>query len=140
MKGHYGEDFTAWQCTFPTASRSTPGARVAGPMLLRDAEIFLRPMPDRGLFGEVEGLHDLRRRPHHERSRRNFAAFRDELPNLFPDDPRAQALSKSVFTLNEFLLQELPGYEPPRVGAKALVHGHCHHKAIMKMGAERAIR
>ena len=33
------------------------------------------------------------------------AVFRDELTNLFPKDERAQALSKQVFLLSEFLEQ-----------------------------------
>src|SRR5713101_4007846 len=30
-------------------------------------------------------------------------------------------------------------FEFPRLQRKALVHGHCHHKAIMGMGSEEAI-
>ena len=66
------------------------------------------------------------------------AAFRDELPNLFPDDEDARRLSENTFTLGEFLASEADGYEPPRLeGRKALVHGHCHHKSIMGAGPER---
>ncbi len=60
-----------------------------------------------------------------------IAAFRDELPNLFPDDDRARQLSSSVFTLGEFLSQHVDGYEPPKLERKALLHVHCHHKSIM---------
>src|SRR5690606_26759612 len=55
-----------------------------------------------------------------------IAAFRDELPNLFPDDDRARQLSSSVFTLGEFLSQHVDGYEPPKLERKALLHVHCH--------------
>ncbi len=65
--------------------------------------------------------------------------FRDELTNLFPKDERAQALSKQVFLLSEFLEQRAKTFPLPKLGRRALVHGHCHHKAIMKMTAEEAV-
>ena len=67
------------------------------------------------------------------------AVFRDELTNLFPKDDRAQALSKQVFLLSEFLEQCAPHFQLPQLPRRALVHGHCHHKAIMKMTAEEAV-
>ena len=67
------------------------------------------------------------------------AAFRDELINLFPHDEDAKRLTQQTFTLGEFLAEELDGYEPPRLSRKALVHGHCHHKSIMGVDAERAL-
>jgi FAD/FMN-containing dehydrogenase/Fe-S oxidoreductase len=65
------------------------------------------------------------------------AVFRDELTNLFPHDEDAKRLSEQFFTLAELLTAE--GYEPPAVGARVLVHGHCHHKAIMGMDADKAL-
>jgi Fe-S oxidoreductase len=67
------------------------------------------------------------------------AVFRDELTNLFPKDDRAQALSKQVFLLSEFLEQRAQNFQLPKLQRHALVHGHCHHKAIMKMTAEEAV-
>jgi len=68
------------------------------------------------------------------------AVFRDELTNLFPHDARAQALSKQTFLLSEFLEQELnPGATLPQLNRKALLHGHCHNKSIMKMTAEESL-
>jgi Fe-S oxidoreductase len=67
------------------------------------------------------------------------AVFRDELANLFPADERAQALSKQVFLLSEFLEQRAQTFAIPKLARRALVHGHCHHKAIMKMTAEEAV-
>jgi FAD/FMN-containing dehydrogenase/Fe-S oxidoreductase len=68
------------------------------------------------------------------------AVFRDELLNLFPHDERAQALSKQTFLLSEFLEQELaPNSQLPQLPRKALLHGHCHHKSIMKMTAEESL-
>jgi Fe-S oxidoreductase len=67
--------------------------------------------------------------------------FRDELTNLFPKDERAQALSKQVFLLSEFLEQRAnnDAFPLPKLTRRALIHGHCHHKAIMKMTAEEAV-
>jgi FAD/FMN-containing dehydrogenase/Fe-S oxidoreductase len=67
------------------------------------------------------------------------AVFRDELTNLFPKDERAQALSKQVFLLSEFLEQKAQNFPLPQLPRRALVHGHCHHKAVMKMTAEEAV-
>jgi FAD/FMN-containing dehydrogenase/Fe-S oxidoreductase len=64
------------------------------------------------------------------------AVFRDELGNLFPDDEDAKRLAKQTFLLSEFLTREVDDYQPPRLARKALVHGHCHHKAVMKMTDE----
>src|SRR5258708_3994887 len=67
------------------------------------------------------------------------AVFRDELTNLFPNDKRAQALSKQVFLLSEFLEQRAKDFPLPKLPRRALIHGHCHHKAIMKMTAEESV-
>jgi Fe-S oxidoreductase len=67
------------------------------------------------------------------------AVFRDELTNLFPKDERAQALSKQVFLLSEFLEQRAKNFPLPKLPRRALIHGHCHHKAIMKMAAEESV-
>ena len=68
------------------------------------------------------------------------AVFRDELVNLFPHDARAQALSKQTFLLSEFLQQRLAANAVlPQLNRKALLHGHCHHKSIMKMTAEESL-
>ncbi|GCE50878.1 FAD/FMN-containing dehydrogenase [Thermosporothrix hazakensis] len=65
------------------------------------------------------------------------AVFRDELRNLFPHDENAKRLSQQMMLLSEFLEQQ--GYNVPKLQRKALVHGHCHHKAIMKLRDEEAI-
>jgi FAD/FMN-containing dehydrogenase/Fe-S oxidoreductase len=64
------------------------------------------------------------------------AVFRDELPNLFPHDQDARRLSRQAFLLSEFLIHKLESYQPPRLPRKAVVHGHCHHKAVMGMSDE----
>ena len=65
------------------------------------------------------------------------AAFRDELVNLFPNDEDAKRLSEQTYLFSEFLARE--HYQPPELKRKAVVHGHCHHKAIMHMDAEVAL-
>ena len=67
------------------------------------------------------------------------AVFRDELVNLFPNDARARRLSERTFLLSEFLEKEATGFQPPRLDRKALVHGHCHHKSVMKMTDEESV-
>jgi FAD/FMN-containing dehydrogenase/Fe-S oxidoreductase len=67
------------------------------------------------------------------------SVFRDELHNLFPTDPRATRLRNQTFLLSEFLEHQAPGYKPPQLGRKVLLHGHCHHKAIMKLSDEESL-
>ena len=67
------------------------------------------------------------------------AAFRDELPGLMPHDEDAKRLSLQALTLAELLQRQAPEWEPPRLAAKALVHGHCHQEAVIGMDAERQL-
>jgi FAD/FMN-containing dehydrogenase/Fe-S oxidoreductase len=67
------------------------------------------------------------------------AVFRDELINLFPDDERAHKLSRQTFLLSEFLEKKAGHFQLPKLSAEALLHGHCHHKALMKMTDEEAV-
>jgi len=67
------------------------------------------------------------------------AVFRDELHNLFPHEENATRLSKQVFTLAEFLEKHAPDFKIPQLKRRAIVHGHCHHKAIMKMDHEKSV-
>jgi FAD/FMN-containing dehydrogenase/Fe-S oxidoreductase len=66
------------------------------------------------------------------------SVFRDELRNLFPDNPRAERLRRQTFVLSEFLTRFAPDYAPP-LPRTVLLHGHCHQKAIMKMDHEVAL-
>ena len=67
------------------------------------------------------------------------AVFRDELLNLFPRDQRVERLSEQTYLLSEFLTKRAPDFELPRLERKAILHGHCHHKSIMKMNEEEAV-
>jgi FAD/FMN-containing dehydrogenase/Fe-S oxidoreductase len=63
------------------------------------------------------------------------SVFRDELKRLFPYDEDALRLSKNAMTISEFLVEHSQ-FEFPRLNRKAIVHGHCHDKAVMKMKCE----
>ncbi len=67
------------------------------------------------------------------------AVFRDELTGLFPHDEDAKRLSQQTFLLSEFLNRKVKDYRPPQLRRKALVHAHCHHRAVMKTTDEEAI-
>jgi Fe-S oxidoreductase len=54
----------------------------------------------------------------------------------FPHDENARKLAENTFTLSEFLDKKVPGFQPPKVQRKAVVQGHCHHKAIMRFKEE----
>jgi FAD/FMN-containing dehydrogenase/Fe-S oxidoreductase len=58
------------------------------------------------------------------------SVFKDEALELFPNDARAQKLSKQVWLLADWLSAEAPDWVDGRLaGAQVLLHGHCHHKA-----------
>jgi Fe-S oxidoreductase len=65
--------------------------------------------------------------------------FRDELRNLFPTDARADKLRTQTFLLSEFLERHAPDFRRPALNASVLLHGHCHHKALMKMTDEESL-
>jgi Fe-S oxidoreductase len=65
------------------------------------------------------------------------AAFRDELLQLYPNQENAKRLHSHMFTLSEFL--ESRRVPLPTLRCKAIVHGHCHHKAVMGFDAEATI-
>jgi FAD/FMN-containing dehydrogenase/Fe-S oxidoreductase len=67
------------------------------------------------------------------------AVFRDELTNLLPNEMNARRLKEQTFLLGEFLAKKAPNYRLPQLKRKAIVHGHCHHRAIMGMGAEEQV-
>jgi Fe-S oxidoreductase len=68
------------------------------------------------------------------------AAFRDELPNLLPDDRDAKLLSERTLTLSEFLVDHAPEeWRPDRLNRRAIVHRHCHQQAVMGFDADRSL-
>lgn len=79
------------------------------------------------------------------------SVFRDELRNLFPKHELAQKLGKQVVLFADFLKSS--GYRPAQLAiesptrgktseklpVKAIVHGHCHHKALWNMSPEEEL-
>lgn len=65
------------------------------------------------------------------------AVFRDEMLSLFPERPAAKRLSQQAFLFDEYL--QRIGYQPPRLERRAIVHGHCHRKALMGIEATQEI-
>jgi FAD/FMN-containing dehydrogenase/Fe-S oxidoreductase len=65
------------------------------------------------------------------------AVFRDELLQLFPEDPRARRLSEQTFTLAEILTRT--GASLPHREGRVLVHAHCHHHAVLGLQADRQL-
>lgn len=63
------------------------------------------------------------------------AVFRDELGNLLPDEPAAEALAELAVTPSEFFART--GWEPPRRRGRALLHVHCHERAVLTADADR---
>jgi FAD/FMN-containing dehydrogenase/Fe-S oxidoreductase len=62
-----------------------------------------------------------------------FAVFRDEAVNLFPHRSDAKALSRQTTLLDQFIH---PHAKEGRLGTlrrRAIVHGHCHQKALATM-------
>ncbi|HVC10335.1 MAG TPA: FAD-binding and (Fe-S)-binding domain-containing protein [Burkholderiales bacterium] len=67
-----------------------------------------------------------------------LSVFRDELANLFPDDARAARLARQAVSLAELLRAR--GWQPPaRADGRALLHGHCHQKALSGTSADLAL-
>jgi Fe-S oxidoreductase len=63
--------------------------------------------------------------------------LRDELPDLV-DDPRTRAIAENTYTFEEFLAGPAE-YQPGRLERKAVVHGHCHQKALVGMEPTRKL-
>jgi Fe-S oxidoreductase len=67
------------------------------------------------------------------------AVFRDEMVAMFPHQENARRIKEQTFTLAEFLEKHAPDYRVPKLQRKALVHGHCHHKAVMKFDCDKKL-
>ncbi|MGH7581920.1 MAG: FAD-binding and (Fe-S)-binding domain-containing protein [Gemmatimonadales bacterium] len=65
------------------------------------------------------------------------AAFRDELPALFPDDQDAARLSRQAWMFGEFIARN--NLEPGHLARRAIMHGHCHQRAVLDMSANEIV-
>ncbi|MBO0692047.1 MAG: FAD-binding protein, partial [Acidimicrobiaceae bacterium] len=66
-----------------------------------------------------------------------LAVFRDELPKMLPHDDDAQRVADHVLHFGEFF--ERYGLAVARLEGKALLWGHCHHRATGGVGTEEAV-
>jgi FAD/FMN-containing dehydrogenase/Fe-S oxidoreductase len=57
------------------------------------------------------------------------AVFRDEMLGLLPHNDQAKRLSQQTFLFDEYLRKI--DYHPPKFERPAIVHGHCHQKAVV---------
>jgi FAD/FMN-containing dehydrogenase/Fe-S oxidoreductase len=70
------------------------------------------------------------------------ATFHDELLALLPADPRAKRLSGLTFGLGAFVAARTEVFGPvlsKRLARPAVMHGHCHQKALVGMAADEAV-
>jgi Fe-S oxidoreductase len=67
-----------------------------------------------------------------------ISVFREEMTNLLGANEDAKKLRSLTFLLSEFLVRKAD-YKPPRLSRKAVVHGHCHHKSVLKFDAEQEL-
>jgi len=63
------------------------------------------------------------------------AVFRDELPELMPQHQDGQRLTQLTFLFSEFMEREQ--FAPPKLSGKAVFHGHCHQKAVLRIDDAR---
>jgi Fe-S oxidoreductase len=68
-----------------------------------------------------------------------ISVFRDEMVNLLPRDEDARRLRDQTFLITEFLADHAPHFAPPALRASALVHGHCHEKAMLDFDCEATL-
>ncbi len=67
-----------------------------------------------------------------------LGSFRDELPNLFPDDERARWLAENSYLLPDFLASH-KALDLPQLEGRALVHLHCHQRALFGEAGTRRL-
>jgi FAD/FMN-containing dehydrogenase/Fe-S oxidoreductase len=67
------------------------------------------------------------------------AVFRNELPNMLPDDEDAKRLARQTQTLGEFLATRAQDWELPQLKRKALVHFHCHQGATSDTDCDQTV-
>ncbi|MCE3554704.1 FAD-binding protein [Pseudonocardia sp. RS11V-5] len=66
-----------------------------------------------------------------------LAVFKDELVKMLPHDNDARRLAGNAYHFGEFFTAF--DVEPPRLKGKALLWGHCHHRATGGIGTEQQV-
>jgi len=59
-----------------------------------------------------------------------WSVLRDEMHGLFPERKETLRIMENTFLFSEFLVDKA-NYRPPQLRMDAVLHGHCHHKAIL---------
>jgi FAD/FMN-containing dehydrogenase/Fe-S oxidoreductase len=65
------------------------------------------------------------------------AVFRSDVTDLFPEDRDVRRLARQTVTLAELLTEHSPGYQPPKLDAKAIAQVHCHQHATIGWDADK---
>jgi FAD/FMN-containing dehydrogenase/Fe-S oxidoreductase len=66
-----------------------------------------------------------------------LAVFKDELRRMLPHDDDAARLARNAYHFGEFFTTF--GVQPPRIRGRALLWGHCHHRATGGISAEQEL-
>jgi Fe-S oxidoreductase len=67
------------------------------------------------------------------------AVFRDELPNMLPNDQDAKRLAALTRSLGELLDERCEEWQPPALRRHALRHPHCHQRATADVAADARV-
>jgi FAD/FMN-containing dehydrogenase/Fe-S oxidoreductase len=66
-----------------------------------------------------------------------LAVFKDELGKILPHDDDAARLARNAYHFGEFF--QAFGIKPPALEGKALLWGHCHHRATGGVDSEQQV-
>jgi FAD/FMN-containing dehydrogenase/Fe-S oxidoreductase len=68
------------------------------------------------------------------------SVFHDEMTNLLPGRERARRLARQVFPFADWLAQQRPAEAHGTLAhRKAVVHAHCHHRAVLGLDGYEAM-
>jgi FAD/FMN-containing dehydrogenase/Fe-S oxidoreductase len=67
------------------------------------------------------------------------AVFRSDLPNLLYGDEDAHRLRAQTYTIGEILRRRASDWQPPSIGASAIVQQHCHQHAVLHYDQEHRL-
>jgi Fe-S oxidoreductase len=56
-----------------------------------------------------------------------------------PHDAGTKRLAGQTYLFSEFLHHHAPDFHPPHLGRHAILHGHCHQKALFGMDADKEV-
>jgi Fe-S oxidoreductase len=68
-----------------------------------------------------------------------ISVFRDDLPNLMPGHEDGGRIQKHFRTLPEFLMERTGRDALPHLAGDAVLHIHCHEKALLKPDCQREL-